>query len=129
PDALGNLSLAYNGSSGTLDARADINELSMPVPVLVCELLKRGTPGGVPDALGKACGKLAPVLDGIAPLPSGQEVITALQTGQLPPVPGLALPTAPAVPPAPQAALPLPAVPGAPTSKPEDEHAPQTSEK
>ncbi|MHA6617597.1 MCE family protein [Pseudonocardia sp. DLS-67] len=121
PVALGNLSLAYNGSSGTLDARADINELTMPVPVLLCELVKRGTPENLPDKLGEACGKLAPILDGLVPLPSAADVITALQSGQPPPVPGLALPTVPADPAAPLPALPLPGLPGAPTAQPEGE--------
>ena len=125
PVALGNLSLAYNGASGTLDARADINELTMPIPVLVCELVKRGTPEALPDKLGTACGKLAPVLDGLVPLPNAAEVITALQSGQPPPVPGLALPTEPAAPADPLAALP---VPGAPTGQPEGERPEATPE-
>lgn len=129
PVALGNLSLAYNGASGTLDARADLNELTMPVPVLVCELLKRGTPEPLPDGLAQACGKLAPILDGVVPLPSASDVITALQSGKPPPVPGLALPTVPADPAAPQPALPLPGLPGAPTAQPEGERDAPTSEK
>jgi hypothetical protein len=36
------------------------------------------------------------VLSGAVPLPSAAQVITALQSGQAPPVPGLALPTEPA---------------------------------
>ena len=55
PAALGNLSLAYNGSSGTLDTRADINELTLPPIVLVCEALRRGTPQDLPAALSDAC--------------------------------------------------------------------------
>jgi phospholipid/cholesterol/gamma-HCH transport system substrate-binding protein len=98
PAALGNLALAYNGSSGTLDTRANINELTLPVPVLLCELVRRGTPDRLPTGLADACGKLAPVLDGVVPLPSPAEVITALQSGKPPPVPGLALPTEPAAP-------------------------------
>ena len=98
PAALGNLALAYNGASGTLDTRANINELTLPVPVLVCELVRRGTPDGLPTGLATACGKLAPVLDGAVPLPSAAEVITSLQSGKPPPVPGLALPTEPAAP-------------------------------
>jgi phospholipid/cholesterol/gamma-HCH transport system substrate-binding protein len=124
PAALGNLSNGYNGSSGTLDTRANINELTLPIPVLVCELARRTTGGILPPELEEACSTLAPVLDGLVPLPSAAEVITALQSGQLPPVPGLALP----IEPAPQGALPLPAVPGAPSQQevppppaPEDE--------
>jgi phospholipid/cholesterol/gamma-HCH transport system substrate-binding protein len=100
----------------------------MPIPVLVCELVKRGTPKDLPQGLGEACGKLAPVLDGLVPLPSAADVITALQSGQPPPVPGLALPTEPAAPAAPQAALPLPGLPGAPTGQPEGERVEPTSE-
>jgi len=121
PLALGNLALAYNGASGTLDTRANINELTMPIPALVCELLRRN--GGIPAELTDACGTLAPVLDGLVPLPSAAEVITALQSGQPPPVPGLALPTEKA-PAAPQAALPLPGLPapsGQQEGKPEGE--------
>jgi phospholipid/cholesterol/gamma-HCH transport system substrate-binding protein len=125
PDALGNLSLAYNGSSGTLDARADINELTMPIPALVCELLRRSGP--VPAELSTACGKLAPVLDGLVPLPTAADVITSLQNGQLPPVPGLALPTDKG-PVAPQPALPLPGLP-APSAQPEGERADKSAEK
>jgi phospholipid/cholesterol/gamma-HCH transport system substrate-binding protein len=128
PDALGNLSLAYNGASGTLDARADINELTMPIPALVCELLRRGTPPQLPDGLNEACGKLAPVLDGVVPLPSAADVITALQSGQPPPVPGLALPTEKGAPAAPQPALPLPGL-SAPSAQPDGEQSERTSEK
>jgi virulence factor Mce-like protein len=98
PAALGNLSLAYNGSSGTLDTRADINELTLPPIVLVCEALRRGTPQGLPPSLTDACTTLQPVIDGAVPLPSPAQVITALQAGQPSPVPGLALPTEPAPP-------------------------------
>jgi phospholipid/cholesterol/gamma-HCH transport system substrate-binding protein len=126
PTALGNLSLAYNGSSGTLDTRANLNELSMPIPALVCELLRRSGP--VPPELATACGKLAPVLDGLVPLPTAAEVITSLQNGQLPPVPGLALPTEKGAPVAPQPALPLLGLP-APSAHPEGERAEPTAEK
>jgi phospholipid/cholesterol/gamma-HCH transport system substrate-binding protein len=116
PAALGNLSLAYNGSSGTLDTRANINELTLPIPVLVCDLVRESAPEQLPDKLGEACGTLAPILDGLVPLPSAAEVITSLQSGQPPPVPGLALPTEPG----PQAALPLPGLPAAPPAQPEE---------
>jgi hypothetical protein len=122
PAALGNLSLAYNGASGTLDARADINELTMPIPALVCELLGRSGP--IPPDLTTACGKLAPVLDGVVPLPSAADVITALQNGQPPPVPGLALPTEPAAPGSAAPALPLPGLPGAPATGQDGERTP-----
>jgi phospholipid/cholesterol/gamma-HCH transport system substrate-binding protein len=93
PAALGNLANSYNGSSGTLDTRADINELSLPPIVLICQALKRGTPADLPTNLADTCSRLEPVLSGAVPLPSVAQVITSLQSGQAPPVPGLALPT------------------------------------
>jgi phospholipid/cholesterol/gamma-HCH transport system substrate-binding protein len=92
PAALGNLANAYNGSSGTLDTRANINELTLPPIVLICELLSRGTPAGLPTTVSDACADLAPILDGAVPLPSADEVITTLQSGGTPEVPGLTLP-------------------------------------
>jgi phospholipid/cholesterol/gamma-HCH transport system substrate-binding protein len=109
PAALSNLALAYNGSSGTLDARPVLNELSMPIPVLVCEVfLGRGIapPAGLPDPT-EECNDLLEPLEGL-PLPTPSDVITSLQKGQLPPVPGLALP----VEPGPQALPGAPALPG-----------------
>ncbi|GAA1315072.1 MCE family protein [Pseudonocardia xinjiangensis] len=96
PAGLSNLANTYNGSSGTLDTRADVNELSLPPIVLVCQALKRGTPADLPQDLADTCSQLEPVLSGAVPLPSAAQVITALQSGQAPPVPGLALPTEPA---------------------------------
>lgn len=99
PTALGNLANAYNGSSGTLDTRANINELTLPPIALICELLKRGTPEALADlpvGIGDACKALGPLNE--LPLPSADQVITSLQAGETPPVPGLALPTVPAAP-------------------------------
>jgi ABC-type transport system involved in resistance to organic solvents, periplasmic component len=98
PAALSNLANTYNGSSGTLDTRANINELTLPPIVLICQLLKRGTPADLPTGISDTCTQLEPVISGAVPLPSAAEVITALQSGKPPPVPGLALPTEPAAP-------------------------------
>jgi phospholipid/cholesterol/gamma-HCH transport system substrate-binding protein len=87
PDALGNLQNAYNASSGTLDTRADVNELTQPPLVTVCKLLQQGQPKQVPAFLSTACGQLAPVLSGAVPLPSAAQALSALQQGKLPPLP------------------------------------------
>jgi phospholipid/cholesterol/gamma-HCH transport system substrate-binding protein len=92
PAALGNLANTYNGSSGTLDTRANLNELTMPPIAMICELVDRGTPAQLPDTVADACLDLQPVLDGAVPLPTAAEVLTSLQAGEVPPVPGLALP-------------------------------------
>ncbi|MGH3978545.1 MAG: MCE family protein [Pseudonocardiaceae bacterium] len=101
PAALGNLANTYNAASGTLDTRSNIQELTMPPFVLLCEQLRRGTPEGLPPSLAQLCSQLEPVLSGAVPLPSPAEVITSLEQGRPPPVPMLAVPTVPA-----------PAVPG-----------------
>ncbi|MFE0023201.1 MCE family protein [Amycolatopsis sp. NPDC059021] len=85
PLGLSNLVNTYNGSSGTLDARPLLNELTQPPLVMVCNLLKQ-TPAAL-DALGDACKSIAGVVDGLVPLPSIAQVIHSLQNGQLPPLP------------------------------------------
>ena len=41
PVGLGNLVNTYNGASGTLDARPNLNELTQPPLVMICRLLKQ----------------------------------------------------------------------------------------
>ncbi|GAA4540138.1 MCE family protein [Amycolatopsis samaneae] len=85
PLGLSNLVNTYNGSSGTLDARPLLNELTQPPLVMVCNLLKQ-SPAAL-ASLGDACKSIAGVLDGLVPLPSVAQVIHSLQNGQLPPLP------------------------------------------
>ncbi|MFC0439381.1 MCE family protein [Kutzneria buriramensis] len=87
PLALGNLQNTYNAASGTLDTRADINELTQPPITMVCNLIKQTTPKNVPQVLSDACGQLAGVLNKVLPLPSAAQVIESLQQGKLPPLP------------------------------------------
>jgi virulence factor Mce-like protein len=93
PTGLSNLNNAYNASSGTLDTRANIEELRAPPILLVCELLRRSTPRQVPATLARTCAALEPQLTGAVPLPTAAQVLTALQAGQPPPLPLLAVPT------------------------------------
>jgi phospholipid/cholesterol/gamma-HCH transport system substrate-binding protein len=100
PAALGNLALAYNPASGTLDTRALINELTLPIDVLACTLVERSTPAELaklPESLPVNCREILAGFEAL-PLRSAADVITSLQSGQLPPVPGLALPIEPAAP-------------------------------
>ena len=99
PAASSNLINTYNGSSGTLDTRPDINELANPPLVTLCKLL--GTPGGhtpagIPAGVTDACSSLSSLVSGTVPLPSAADVLTALYADQPLPVAGLALPTVPA---------------------------------
>ncbi|MET1072533.1 MAG: MCE family protein [Umezawaea sp.] len=84
PLALGNLQNTYNAASGTLDTRADINELNQPPIVLVCKLIQQVEPGTVPLALSQACAQLEPVLTGALPLPTPAEALGSLAQGKLP---------------------------------------------
>lgn len=87
PLALDGVVNSYNAASGTLDARADINELTNPPIVEVCKLIEQVGGSSLPAALTSACDSLAGVLTGAVPLPTPAQVITALQTGKLPPLP------------------------------------------
>jgi virulence factor Mce-like protein len=90
PVALSNIINAYNGSSGTLDARADLNELAQPPIVAVCNLVRQGTPNELPQVLADTCDQLRPLVEGLVPLPTPAEVLAALQSGNAPalPLPG-----------------------------------------
>jgi phospholipid/cholesterol/gamma-HCH transport system substrate-binding protein len=85
PVGLDNVVNAYNGSSGTLDVRANLNELTEPPILLICNLLKQ-TPGGL-ASVGDLCKTVEPLLDGATKLPSVAQTVNALQNGQAPPLP------------------------------------------
>ncbi|GAB1515540.1 MCE family protein [Actinophytocola sp. KF-1] len=87
PLALSNIINSYNGSSGTLDARADLNELAQPPIVTVCNLIRQGTPNELPQVLADTCDQLKPLVEGALPLPTPAEILTALQNGTAPPLP------------------------------------------
>lgn len=85
PLALTNLANTYNASSGTLDTRANLNELTQPPATMVCNLLKQ-TPDAL-DAVGNVCQGVADVVDNNVPLPSLAQSVHALNNGELPPLP------------------------------------------
>ncbi|WP_433504267.1 MCE family protein [Pseudonocardia halophobica] len=110
PLGISNLANTYNGSSGTLDTRANFNELSRPPIYFLCDLLKDGAPEPLKPLL-PACRQLPDVNS----LPTPAQILSSVTSGQTPPVPGLAIPSAPLVPQnpaAPEAGQPAPAVPG-----------------
>ena len=84
PLALGNLQNSYNAASGTLDTRANINELNQPPIVLICKLIQQATPNNVPPVLAQTCKSLEPILTGAVPLKSPAEVLGDLNAGKLP---------------------------------------------
>lgn len=110
PLGISNLANTYNGSSGTLDTRANINELSRPPIYFLCELLKDGAPDPL-KPLVPACQQLPDVNT----LPTPAQILSSVTSGQTPTVPGLAIPSVPLVPQnpaAPEAGGATPAVPG-----------------
>ncbi|GLZ39983.1 MCE family protein [Actinokineospora sp. NBRC 105648] len=87
PLALSNVINTYNASSGTLDARANLNELAQPPIVTVCKLVRQGTAKPLPTTLADLCDQLAPVVQGLVPLQSPAQIIDGLRTGKLPTLP------------------------------------------
>jgi phospholipid/cholesterol/gamma-HCH transport system substrate-binding protein len=87
PLALTNLVDSYNAASGSLDARADLNDLSNPPAVEVCHLLQQLAPGNIPAEIKAACDTIAPVLQGLVALPTPANIIEDLQSGKIPPLP------------------------------------------
>ncbi|MDN5857710.1 MAG: MCE family protein [Pseudonocardia sp.] len=91
PAALSNLANVYDASSGTLNTRANLNELANPPIFAICKLVDGAA--DLPLKVANLCKQL-PVLD---QLPTIQQIITGVQTGKPPPFPGLMpLPTDPA---------------------------------
>jgi phospholipid/cholesterol/gamma-HCH transport system substrate-binding protein len=84
PLALGNLQNSYNAASGTLDTRANINELNQPPIVLICKLIQQATPNNVPPVLSNTCKQLEPILTGVVPLKPPAEILSDLNAGKLP---------------------------------------------
>lgn len=87
PLGASNLINTYDAATGTIGARADLNELTHPPVLMVCRLIEQGKPKAVPQTLTDICKRLAPVLDGTLKLPTAAETISALQQGTLPPLP------------------------------------------
>lgn len=96
PPALSNLVNSYNGSSETLDTRANLNELAQPLASALCEAGRGGTANVAPlsdVALAPLCEQLVPALEGVLPLPALTDVVGGLSSGGLPgAVEGLAPP-------------------------------------
>ncbi|WP_020669847.1 MCE family protein [Amycolatopsis nigrescens] len=78
---------AYDPASGTQQVRANLNELSSPPVLMVCQLLRQTAPAQVPAVLSDACARVSSILDGTLKLPSVADTLTSIQQGKLPPLP------------------------------------------
>lgn len=87
PVGLSNVYNAYNGSSGTLDARPNFNELTTPPLVMICNFLQQAKP--TEAVVQQLCNTVQPLLNaaGADKFPSLAQTAYALQHGQLPPLP------------------------------------------
>ncbi|MFR9804199.1 MCE family protein [Pseudonocardia sp. RS010] len=95
PLGISNLANTYNGSSGTLDTRANVNELSRPPIYFLCDLLQTGAPAALED-FASTCRTALP---DARTLPTPAQILGSVTSGGTPPVPGLAIPSSPLVPP------------------------------
>lgn len=100
PAALSNLANIYNGSSETLDTRANLNELSQPIPALVCQFASSQLDGGgnpipLPADLGNAC---QTILSGLGAGGLPNPLAPPGTAGGAPPPPGLPLNPLPGTP-------------------------------
>ncbi|MFC0431874.1 MCE family protein [Kutzneria buriramensis] len=87
PTAATNFVNAYDAKSGSIAVRGNINELTYPPVMMICQLLQRSTPTQIPATLADLCNQIEPLLDGALHLPSAAEALAALQQGKLPPLP------------------------------------------
>jgi phospholipid/cholesterol/gamma-HCH transport system substrate-binding protein len=78
---------AYDAASGSVAVRGAFPELSLSPVLMLCTLVQRGLAGAVPVEVSSACGELAPVLDGLVPLPSVGDLLSDLQQGETPAIP------------------------------------------
>lgn len=75
---------AYDAASGSVQVRGVFTELALSPVVLLCTILQRETPTGLPPDLGNACVSVAQQLDKVAPLPSPAQVLGDVQQGKVP---------------------------------------------
>ncbi|GAA1965776.1 MCE family protein [Amycolatopsis minnesotensis] len=87
PTGMTNFINSYDAASGSIAIRYNANELTNPLVTTLCRLLKASTPVGLPDVVGNLCQAIAPVVDGIAKLPSLPQIISSISNGELPPLP------------------------------------------
>ncbi|EHR53677.1 virulence factor Mce family protein [Saccharomonospora marina XMU15] len=87
PTGLTNFINTYDANSGSIAIRYNANELTNPLVTTACRLVKLASSQQVPQSLNKLCEVLAPVVDGATKIPPVSQLLHAIQTGELPPLP------------------------------------------
>jgi virulence factor Mce-like protein len=95
PTAMTNFINSYDSASGSIAIRYNANELTNPLVTTLCRLLKASTPVRLPDVVNSLCQAIAPVVDGIAKVPSIPQIMSGISSGKLPPLPVLPLVSVP----------------------------------
>lgn len=94
PSAINNLMNTYDPSSGTLHARLYFNEFQYPALLMACDLVRRITPNppeGVGQRIENMCKPVQKVIDGTVRLPTANEALAAVTSGDLSHLPPLTL--------------------------------------
>ncbi|GAB1508966.1 MCE family protein [Actinophytocola sp. KF-1] len=87
PLAMSNFLNTYDAASASFAIRGNLNELTYPPVLMLCRTLEASTPKQLPTTLTDICEQLAPYIDGTLGLPSAAEILGALSSGRLPPLP------------------------------------------
>ena len=87
PLAMSNFLNTYDAASASFAIRGNLNELTYPPVLMLCRTIEAGTPKQLPKTLSDICKQLAPYIDGTLGLPSLAEILGALSSGELPPLP------------------------------------------
>jgi hypothetical protein len=91
PTGMTNFINSYDAATGSIAIRYNANELTNPLVTTLCRILKASTPVGLPDVVNNLCQAIAPVVDGVAKLPSIPQLMAGIASGKLPPLPLLPL--------------------------------------
>ncbi|GHF05765.1 ABC transporter substrate-binding protein [Amycolatopsis deserti] len=91
PTGMTNFINSYDAASGSIAIRYNANEFTNPLITTLCRLIKASTPVGLPTTVSDACEAIAPVVEGIAKVPSIPQLLADINSGKLPPLPLLPL--------------------------------------
>ncbi|MDQ0380050.1 MCE family protein [Amycolatopsis thermophila] len=91
PTGMTNFINSYDAASGSIAIRYNANEFTNPLITTLCRLIKASTPVGLPTTVSDVCQAIAPVVEGIAKVPSIPQLLADINSGKLPPLPLLPL--------------------------------------
>ncbi|NIH79438.1 MCE family protein [Amycolatopsis viridis] len=91
PTGMTNFINSYDAASGSIAIRYNANEFTNPLITTLCRLIKASTPVGLPTTVSDVCQAIAPVVEGIAKVPSIPQLLADIGSGKLPPLPLLPL--------------------------------------